>query len=120
MSFVADLAAKAGFGADKGIRLQLAIEEWIVNVCSHAYGGRGGTIEVALRQRSGSLLVDVADDGPPFDPTAASEPDVAMPLEEREPGGLGLLLIRRMTDEISYSRDGGRNVVTFTISTGQS
>ncbi len=120
VAFVADLAAGAGLGAEKGKRLELAIEEWIVNVCKYSYPGAGGTVEVALHKGRGNLQVDIADEGLPFDLTATAEPDVAAPLAERQPGGLGLLVIRRMMDEVGYVRDGRRNIVTLTISTAQS
>lgn len=120
VGFVAGLAAGAGLGAEKCTRLELAIEEWIVNVCKYSYTGAGGTVEVALRKGTGSLQVDIADEGLPFDLTAAADPNVAAPLAERQPGGLGLLVIRRMMDEVGYVRDGNRNVVTFTISAPQS
>lgn len=91
-----------------------------MNLCTHAYGGREGAIEVAVRRGDGQLLIEIIDEGPPFDPTASAEPDVALPLEQREPGGLGLLLLRRMTDGVRYSRDGGRNVVTLVVTLRQS
>jgi anti-sigma regulatory factor (Ser/Thr protein kinase) len=117
---VTDLAGKAGLGPERGARLELAVEEWVVNLCRHAFGKRAGRIEVVVRRGDGGLVVEIADDGPTFDPTAKPEPDVAAPLEERKPGGLGLLLMRRMTDQVLYRRDGERNVVTLRVDTGQS
>ncbi len=115
VAFVTGLAGKAGLGEANGRRLELAVEEWIVNLCRHAYREGAGTIEVTVAERCGRLLVEIADEGPPFDPTRSPDPDVAAPLDEREPGGLGLLLIRRMTDEFGYRREGGRNVVTLAV-----
>ena len=120
MAFVASLAADAGVGGESGGRLELAVEEWLVNLCRHAYRAGEGRIEVAVRREPTRLVVEIADEGPRFDPTAAPEPDVAAPLERREPGGLGLLLIRRMTDEFSHRREGGRNVVTIAVAVGHS
>jgi anti-sigma regulatory factor (Ser/Thr protein kinase) len=120
VAFVSGLVAKAGLAADKAMRVELAVEEWVVNLCTHAYGGRDGEVEVAVRKGDGELLIEIIDEGPPFDPTASVEPDLALPLDQREPGGLGLLLIHRMTDELRYSRDGGRNVVTLVAALRQS
>jgi serine/threonine-protein kinase RsbW len=113
-------AAKEGLDTEMANRLELAVEEWVVNVCEHAYGGRGGTIEVVLRKERGQLFVEITDEGTPFDPLKAPEPNLTAPLDQRQPGGLGLLLIRRMTDGVSYARVGGRNVVTLTVSTSHS
>ncbi len=115
VSFVTVLAAEAGLPAEKVSRLNLAVEEWATNVCRHAYRGEGGSIWVAVRPEGPRLVVELSDEGSPFDPTAAAEPDVSLPLTERSPGGLGLLLMRRMVDELSYRRDGPRNVVTFAV-----
>jgi serine/threonine-protein kinase RsbW len=115
VSYVTGLAAEVGVPPEKVVRLDLAIEEWATNVCRYAYRGGDGSVWVAVRREGPTLVVELSDDGSPFDPTAAAEPDVSVPLSERSPGGLGLLLMRRMVDELSYRRDGHRNVVTFAV-----
>jgi serine/threonine-protein kinase RsbW len=115
VSFVTDLAVEACLPAEKVSRLDLAVEEWATNVCRHAYRGGNGTVWVAVRREGPTLVVELSDEGSPFDPTTAAEPDVSLPLTERSPGGLGLMLMRRMVDELSYKRDGHRNVVTLTV-----
>ena len=64
------------------MRVELAVEEWVVNLCTHAYGGRDGEVEVAVRKGDGELLIEIIDEGPPFDPTASVEPDLALPLDQ--------------------------------------
>ncbi len=109
------LAAEAGVPPERVARLDLAIEEWATNVCRYAYRGEDGSVWVAVQRDGPTLVVELSDEGSPFDPTAAAEPDVSLPLSERSPGGLGLLLMRRMVDELSYRRDGHRNVVTLAV-----
>jgi serine/threonine-protein kinase RsbW len=115
VSFVTGLAARGGLPAEKVARLEVAIEEWATNVCRHSYRGESGGLAVEVRRADPAIVIEFRDDGEPFDPTAAKDPDVTLPLAERAPGGLGLLLIRRMVDEVHYRRDGERNVVTFTM-----
>ena len=55
----------------------------------------------------------VGDDGSPFDPLASREPQIDLPVEEREIGGLGIHLIKNLTDEVSYRRDGDSNLLTM-------
>jgi anti-sigma regulatory factor (Ser/Thr protein kinase) len=62
-------------------------------------------------------MVEIADDGPPFDPTTRPDPNVEAPLAEREPGGLGLMLIRRMVDQVRYRREGERNILGLAVGT---
>lgn len=109
------LAGEVGVPPERVARLDLAIEEWATNVCRHAYRGEDRSVWVAVRHEGPTLVVELTDEGSPFDPTAGPEPDVSLPLAERSPGGLGLLLMRRMVDELSYRRDGHRNVVTLVV-----
>jgi anti-sigma regulatory factor (Ser/Thr protein kinase) len=51
------------------------------------------------------------DDGVPYDPLQAAEPDVTASLDERSIGGLGILLVKKMMDTVTYERAGGRNVL---------
>jgi serine/threonine-protein kinase RsbW len=109
-----------GFGARHQLppatifALNLALEEVISNIISYGYDDPGPhMIDVELNVLDGTVTTTVEDDGRPFDPLAAPEPDVSAPLEEREVGGVGVLLVRRLMDEVSYARAGGRNRLTF-------
>jgi len=115
LQFVLPLAAAAGIEATRLNHLELALEEWVVNLCKHAYRERPGAIEVAVRRGAHALVVELGDDGPPFDPTSAPPPDVEAPLDARRPGGLGILLIRRLLDGVGYERRGHRNVLTLVV-----
>lgn len=115
MSFVTEHAARSGVGEVKSARLELAVEEWATNVCRHAYRGKEGPMTVAMQRDGTNLYVELSDEGMPFDPTAGPIPDVTLPLGDRKSGGLGLLLIRRLVDALSYRRDGPRNVLTVTV-----
>ena len=92
--------------------LNVALDEAVSNAINHGYdAGVGGEIAVRLRRRPDSVLVEVEDDGRPFDPLQAPPPDLTLPLEQRPVGGLGIHLIRNLMDELSYARVGGRNVL---------
>ena len=69
------------------------------------------TVEVELSPDR--LSVTLTDDGTPFDPFGAAAPDTALSVEERRIGGLGIHLVRRMMDEVSYHRRDDRNVVVL-------
>lgn len=92
--------------------LNVALDEAVSNAINHGYdAGVGGEIAVRMRRRPDSVLVEVEDDGRPFDPLQAPPPDLTLPLEQRPVGGLGIHLIRNLMDELSYARVGGRNVL---------
>jgi len=110
-SFIEAFAARQGIGAEDTARLQVILEELLTNVVKYGYdpdSGRG-TIDVSLARDGERLAIEFSDDGRAFDPLTHAAPDLQKPVEERAVGGLGLHLIRAMTDEAHYRREAGRN-----------
>ncbi len=95
--------------------VDLVVEEAFVNLCRHAYRGRAdGTVGVLVTGAAGELVVELRDSGPPFNPVhEAPRPDLTLGVEARKPGGLGVELMRRMTDELRYCRVDGENVLAM-------
>ena len=92
--------------------LNVALDEAVSNAINHGYdAGVRGEIAVRLRRAPEGVLLEVEDDGRPFDPLQVPPPDLTLPLERRPVGGLGIHLIRNLMDEVSYTRIGGRNVL---------
>ena len=111
--------AGRGISPDTAYAVNLAIEELLANTIAYGYRDEDPhRIEIVLRQEADTLVVAIVDDAAPFDPTRANEPDAtASPGEEtedRELGGLGLLLVNRMMDGVEYQRRAGCNVVILT------
>jgi serine/threonine-protein kinase RsbW len=98
---------------DAAWRLKLAMDEIVANVVSHGATGRpGGRIDVWFCRDHDMVEVRVEDDGLPFDPLSRPDPDVSGPLEERQPGGLGIVLVKGLLDEVRYQRT-TRNILTL-------
>jgi anti-sigma regulatory factor (Ser/Thr protein kinase) len=116
---LAQLAERVeGFGAAQNLpasvvnALNVVLDEAVSNAINHGYdAGVRGEIVVRLRRAPDGVLLEVEDDGKPFDPLQAPPPDLTLPLERRPIGGLGVHLIRNLMDEVSYARVGGRNVL---------
>jgi len=90
--------------------LNLILEEVLANVISHAYGdNRLHEIVVRADLRDGELIIEVEDDGRPFNPLQIPPPDLDRPLEQRNVGGLGLHLVRELTSSIEYTRREDKN-----------
>ena len=84
----------------------LAIDELLTNTISYGYDDdEPHQIEVIVRLEQEELIVVIVDDGVAFDPTQMSELDVEAPLEERDAGGLGLLLVNQMMDGVRVSAE---------------
>jgi anti-sigma regulatory factor (Ser/Thr protein kinase) len=98
-------------------KMHVALEEAVMNVAMHAYGpGASGEITVRLLASPDSAALVVEDAGPAFDPTAAVARPRAASLEEAEPGGLGLTLLRHYCSDIGYERADDRNRLTLRFS----
>ncbi len=97
--------------------LDVALEEIVVNICSYAYETPPGELTIRVEESVESFAVEFVDNGVAFDPLAMNEPDVKRPLEERDAGGLGILLVRRMMDEVHYSRKGALNTLRILVNT---
>lgn len=94
-------------------RLRVALDEIVANIVAHGSGGDGGRMLDVWFRREGDLVeITVADDGPPFDPLSRPAPDVTLPLEARQPGGLGIALVKSLMDDVLYTRT-TRNVLTI-------
>ncbi len=96
-------------------QMQLAVEEAVVNVMEYAYPkGTKGEITVEMTYDSKHLNVRISDQGMAFDPTATESADTSLSAEDREIGGLGILLVRELVDAVDYERRQGRNMLTLT------
>ncbi len=93
----------------------IACDEAISNAIDHGTGDGDTPPVVELRLSVGNDGVDaeVADSGAAFDPLARAAPDTTLALEDRAIGGLGILLIRKLMDRVSYARADGRNRLRF-------
>ena len=106
--FITEAATQAGIGAKEVKRLRAAVEEALANVINYS-GATAVTLQA--EQAGGQLIVTIDDDGLPFDPTQASATDLSVPTDQRPPGGMGLHMIKRMTDGQSYQRIGEHNIL---------
>jgi serine/threonine-protein kinase RsbW len=97
------------------MNLNLVLEEAVSNVIFYAFPD-GGThnIEILVSNDGNELTLKIVDDGIPFDPTSVQQPDVNLPVEERSIGGLGIFLISKIMDHVSYCREQEKNILTAT------
>jgi serine/threonine-protein kinase RsbW len=93
---------------------ELALEEVVTNVIKFGYDD-GGPHEILLEAYGGptGLVLRVVDDGREFNPLTAPAPDFEKPIEEREAGGLGIHMVRRLVAKLEYERLEGKNILTL-------
>lgn len=113
-AFIGRACARAGADAGAAADLRLAAEEVFTNIMRHGYGGRPGPVTVQVQVAPGRMVLSLADAAPDFDPAGVAAPETGAALEQREPGGLGWHLVRRVMDEVKREPGpGGGNVFTL-------
>ena len=113
-SFMESATQKMGIEKTHARKLRLAVEEAVVNVINYAYPvGTEGTVEVRLMSNAHRIKMMIIDSGVAFDPTSKEKVDTTLLAEERQIGGLGILLVRELMDSINYEREDGKNILTL-------
>lgn len=107
-SFITDAATQAGLAGKEAKRLRAAVEEAVANVINYS-GATALTLQA--EQAGGQFIVTIDDDGRPFDPTQHTATDLSIPADQRPPGGMGIIMIQRMTDRQNYQRSDGHNIL---------
>ena len=115
IAFIAGEAGAWGLHPRRLMQLELAVEEAVVNICLYAYEVPPGELLVRIEPGESRFVVELIDEGVPFDPLAVEEPDLRAGAEDRAVGGLGIFLVRRVMDEVAYLRDGSRNILRLVI-----
>lgn len=96
-------------------KLRLSIEETVENVVRYAYQDGVGWMEVGTELDSDALVLTITlkDAGTPFNPLDKPDPDITLSAEEREIGGLGIFLCKKLMDEVAYRYEDGCNILTM-------
>lgn len=92
----------------------VAIDEILSNAIAYAFrDGHAHEIFVTATAEPGRLVIEISDDGTPFDPLAVPPPDLSDDIETRQVGGLGMHFVRSLLDDVAYERVNGWNVLTL-------
>lgn len=102
------------------IQLEIAIEEIYVNICHYAYSegeyaalDKKAVINCEIREDPRTLYMEYIDWGKPFNPLAKEDADITLSVEERQIGGLGILMVKKTMDSMEYRREDGKNILSM-------
>jgi serine/threonine-protein kinase RsbW len=112
---ISDCAESQGFDRKRISGIELAAEEAFVNICNYSYPGKPGDVEVICELDGNRFIIEIIDSGIPFDMTSLPDPDITADVDDRKIGGLGILLIKKMVDEVRYRRENNRNILNLII-----
>ena len=97
------------------MQISVAVEEIYVNIAHYAYHPSVGeaTVRCAVGGEPLQVTIQFLDSGKPFDPLAKPDADITLSAEEREIGGLGILMVKKSMDEVQYEYKDGCNILTL-------
>ena len=95
--------------------IDIAVEEIFVNIANYAYGEETGTvlIQVTMHEDPPSAEITFIDTGVQYDPLANPDPDITLPSNKRKKGGMGIFMVKKSMDEMTYKYEGGKNILTI-------
>jgi anti-sigma regulatory factor (Ser/Thr protein kinase) len=114
--FARSNARVAAVAEEEFEKLDLVLEELLINIARYAYNGEPGAAEITVSSEGAQeVLVEISDFGAPFNPLDVDPPDLTADLAHRPIGGLGVFLVRHLVGSMSYRRDANRNVISFSF-----
>ena len=98
------------------IQIDVAIDEVFSNIANYAYGAGTGeaTVRFETMDAPRSVRLTFIDTGVAYNPLEAPDPDVTLAADERQMGGLGVYLVKKTMDDVSYEHVDGRNILRIT------
>ncbi len=96
------------------MQIDIAIDELFGNIAHYAYNLSDGnvTVKVEFSENPLAVLITFIDEGIPYDPTKQTEPDITLSADERQIGGLGIYMVKKLMDEIMYEYKNGQNILS--------
>ena len=132
VQFISDIARKFGFSGKRIKEIELATEEALVNIINYAYPDHSGNIKVTCSQDPSNdsyndsykdpdkdshkaFVIKIEDTGIAFDIMSLKAPDISTGISDREVGGLGVFLIRKLMDKVLYHRKNKKNILELVV-----
>ncbi|GJQ32876.1 MAG: hypothetical protein HBSAPP04_17150 [Ignavibacteriaceae bacterium] len=113
-NLVEETALEAGFLQKDVYDILIALDEILSNIVYYAYpNGKEGIIDIRIEMEGDDLTVSFIDEGIAFDPLAKADPDLAVPVEDREIGGLGIFIVKKLMNRVVYTREAGKNILVI-------
>jgi len=111
---IEELSEKWDLSMPLTMNINLVLEEAVSNVIFYAFNkDEKHLIQISIEVDENILTLEIVDDGIPFDPLAREVPDITLPAEDRPIGGLGIFLITKIMDKVSYKRQNNQNILTL-------
>lgn len=113
IGFIEDFFTHTGIDKNLQLKLLTACEEVIINVLKYAYPKDKGDLEITVSDNTDSIEFIFEDSGVQFNPLEHAEADVDKEINDREQGGLGIFMVKKMMDEVTYKNVDNKNILTI-------
>lgn len=115
VEFVDEMLEKYGCGVKEQMAIEVAVDELFGNIAHYAYSPETGyaTVKVDVVKDPLSVEITFVDNGKPYDPLAKADPDTTQSIEDREIGGMGILIVKKSMDAVDYEYKDGKNILTI-------
>ena len=113
LGFIGEMMHKAEIDEARQSNVLIAAEEIFVNIACYAYPSAPGEVTVHTCVEADVVTVEFCDSGVPYNPLKKEDPDISRPLEERDIGGLGIFMAKRLMDTVEYRHENGMNILTL-------
>lgn len=115
LSFVRGILESYDCPMEVLIPIEIAIEEVYVNIAHYAYHPEVGEaiIRCRVEKEQMRVVIEFMDGGVPYNPLERDDPDTSLSAEERSVGGLGIYMVKKSMDDVSYRYENGKNIFTI-------
>jgi serine/threonine-protein kinase RsbW len=114
IQFVKEYTKMAGFKSDQITKIELAVEEALVNIISYGYKDYQGIIFIHCEVSSSSITIEIKDQGIPYNPLNKKKSEQPPSNKRKEIGGYGVFFIQNVMDQVDYRRENDFNILTLT------
>lgn len=112
ISFLEENLESLGCPFKEEQQMCIAVEELFINIVNYAYPESAGPADVKIRELPGRVIeVILCDGGVPFNPLELKDPDITLKAEDRQIGGLGIYMVKKSMDEVTYQYENGQNIL---------
>ncbi len=113
LAFVDEILERTDCSIPIQMQIDVAVEEVFVNIANYAYSPQTGpaTIQIEITESPATAVITFLDKGSPFDPTKREDPDTTLPVNKRQIGGLGIYMVKKSMDTVTYRREEGQNIL---------
>ena len=122
MEFIAGELEAAGCPVKQITQISIAVEEIFVNIAHYAYKQETGSVVIRADVSGNATddgavdsfaVIEFEDGGIPYNPLEKTDPDIGAAADEREIGGLGIFMVKKIMDSVEYRREAGKNILTI-------